>query len=923
MACLDENAVLAYLARRLPAAETARADAHIDGCGACRNLMIETARLTATGAAVPARPRAEAAFDGATTIGRYSILGPVGAGATAVVYAAYDPQLDRRVALKLLRPGSDPAALQARLLREAQAMARLSHPNVLAVHEVGTVGERVFLAMEFVEGGTLRQWLSAARRTWREVLDKYLLAGHGLAAAHAAGLLHRDFKPDNVLVGQDGRVRVTDFGLVRLLGDTAPSEGANGGSITPRASSGSPLVTPLTQTDTVMGTPVYMSPEQLEGRELDARSDLFSLCVALYEGLFGERPFEGASLESLHQAVARGRVREPPRDSRVPGWLRRAVLRGLCPAPRDRYPSTEALLAALERAPAQRARRAALAAGALALLAMGALAARESSRHKTRLCAGAQERLVGAWDAERRAAVKAAFARSGKPSALAAARAVEATLDAYGAAWAAMRTEACEATRLRGEQSDELLDLRMQCLEDRRLELGERVAVLAAADEQVLRNAGPLVSSLPSLAPCASAAALRARQRPAADPASRAKHEATSRQIARARALGEASKYRDALPVARGAVEQARALGYAPLLARALNELGLVLTVQNDLAPAMAALQEADLAAESSHADEEAVEASITLAHVTSQMPDEERHAAFWVGHAKAALARLEAQLTAAALDHLQARLAHAEGSLALRAGKGREAIPFFRRAVALFEKLGKDVRAARELSVLATALASVGQGEEALRAAHRALESEERALGEWNLRTATALHRLGDIYSDLARPEEALPHYRRWLAITERELGPDAPDGISAAIGVGATLIELHRSAEALPLLQRAQRSSERTGIPQLRAHSAIWLACALTESRRPAEAIALFEQALRLEEAPGVEPLLIAQGRFGLARELTAMKRSPDRARRLAEQARDAYRTPGQQLSRAEELDAAEIEAWLAARAAQASGR
>jgi serine/threonine protein kinase len=250
VACLDENAVVRLLQGRLGAEQAAAARAHLDGCAQCRELLAAAAR-SSLGWSRSDAPEA------ATQLSRYRVLEPVGAGAMGVVYAAYDPKLDRRVALKVLRGSGDAEALADRLMREAQAMARLSHPNVIAVHDVGTLGDRVFLAMEFVDGVTLAQWLRQEARSWREIRDVFLLAGRGLSAAHQAGLVHRDFKPENVLVGRDGRVRVTDFGLVRMSGE--PEEGKE-----------------------TVGSPAYMAPEQMRGGAVDARADVFSFSVALY-----------------------------------------------------------------------------------------------------------------------------------------------------------------------------------------------------------------------------------------------------------------------------------------------------------------------------------------------------------------------------------------------------------------------------------------------------------------------------------------------------------------------------------------------------------------------------------------------------------------------------------------------------------------
>ena len=349
----------------------------------------------------PRDSRAEALERGAAA-GRYVILDRIGAGGMGVVYAAYDPELDRRVALKLLRTDRFAAPGHLRLLREAKALARLTHPNVVAVHDAGTFGDQVFVAMELVEGETLRQWLEAGSRSWREVLDRLLAAGRGLAAAHAAGLVHRDFKPENVLLGRDGRVRVVDFGLAKALADAAEEEPA-------APDSGGELASPLTEWGAVLGTPAYMAPEQIRGIAADARSDQFSFCVALYEALYGERPFAGKGPREIAEAVARGVPREAPAGTKVPGWLRAVVLRGLKADPEERYPDMDVLLRDLERDPAA-VRRRWLVAAAIVLVAgavFGSLGYIQARRGQ--LCGGAEERIAGVWNAERKQAIHEAF----------------------------------------------------------------------------------------------------------------------------------------------------------------------------------------------------------------------------------------------------------------------------------------------------------------------------------------------------------------------------------------------------------------------------------------------------------------------------------------------------------------------------------
>ena len=274
----------------------------------------------------------EGALVRGANVGRYLILGLVGRGGMGEVYAAFDPRLDRKIALKLLRetrgPETSAQAAQERLLREAQAIARLSHPNVVVVHDVGAIddethGVRVYLAMEFIEGQTLASWLAAAPRSWREICGVFAAAGKGLLAAHEAGLVHRDFKPQNVMVGRDGAVRVTDFGLARDTSDVAEAETTTLDLVHSETRPTTDTIA-LTGTGVLLGTPLYMAPEQFLARPTDARTDQFSFCVALYEALYGERPFPSDSLQTLVGAVVSGRVRQPPLKTRVPAFLRKS-----------------------------------------------------------------------------------------------------------------------------------------------------------------------------------------------------------------------------------------------------------------------------------------------------------------------------------------------------------------------------------------------------------------------------------------------------------------------------------------------------------------------------------------------------------------------------------------------------------------------
>jgi hypothetical protein len=380
--CLDDNAASEFVSGTLAATAITQVEAHLASCRDCRALVAALAGSEADSQAAT-RQLEKVSEDSQVVrrpvlsigdrVGRYLVLATLGSGGMGVVFTAYDPQLDRKIALKLLRGnlGVNAKEARARLKREAQAIAQLNHPNVVGVYDVGTTPDGdVYIAMEFVEGDTLTHWLKKWPRTWREILDVFQQAGRGLMAAHSVGLLHRDFKPDNVLVGGDGRVRVTDFGLARslFLDDSARGAITNLADATkPRA--GTPLQVDLTATGTVLGTPRYMPPEQLTGPSIDARADQFSFCVALYEALWGAHPLKGATSVCMLEEGARAQT--PAEAKGVPSSLVRAVMRGLEKERQKRFPTMSALMHELTAPPSRSPVRyiAAAALGALAVTA--------------------------------------------------------------------------------------------------------------------------------------------------------------------------------------------------------------------------------------------------------------------------------------------------------------------------------------------------------------------------------------------------------------------------------------------------------------------------------------------------------------------------------------------------------------------------
>jgi predicted Ser/Thr protein kinase len=388
-------------------------------------------------------------------LGRYEVVAKLGRGAMGVVYRARDPELGRELALKVMRASGDAGE---RLLGEAQALAQVNHPNVVTVHDVGRVGDDVFVAMELLEGVTLSTWCQLAPRTRDELLAVFIAAGRGLAATHDKKLVQRDFKPDNVLVGHDGRVCLVDFGLARFDDD----EGVLATGMA-HASTESGVGTGLA------GTPAYMAPEQFAHAAVDARTDQFSFCVALWEALYGQPPFAGSSLGQLAAAVMSGAITAPPARVLLPPRRHGALLRGLATDPGDRFASMAELLAALAPAPAKPRRLVAPAVIAVSL-AVAAVAGWAMLREREATpdpCAGAEQRLAGVWDDEVRSGMREAFEQTGLPYAGVTFERTQTILDGYAAGWVVMATDACEATKVRQQQSQALLDARNACLDER------------------------------------------------------------------------------------------------------------------------------------------------------------------------------------------------------------------------------------------------------------------------------------------------------------------------------------------------------------------------------------------------------------------------------------------------------------------------
>jgi tetratricopeptide (TPR) repeat protein/tRNA A-37 threonylcarbamoyl transferase component Bud32 len=808
------------------------------------------------------------------TLGRYLVIEKLGEGGMGVVVRAYDPKLHREIALKRLHRDALDSDGEARLLREAQAMAQLSHPNVITIHDVERTEDGVVMAMEYVEGQTLAQWIEAGPHPWPQVLERFGQAGEGLLAAHRAGLVHRDFKPSNAILGPNGRVRVMDFGLARaepsgggeawgavritdleseaLAGrDTSPSSSSVGPS-----SSGSVRRTPsieltgsgslslqLTEAGAVMGTPAYMAPEQHRGEVADARSDQYAFCVSLWEGLWGERPFRGD-----FRGIVLVKHRGPPpmpRTGKVPRWVYEALRRGLRPKPAERWPSMAELLEALAADPARRRRRW-LAAGATVAVVAGLGGAVAWQGTRERPCTDASAELVGVWDDDRRAQVEAALQGTKLGYAeITWARTAE-RLDAYAEQWVQQHTEACEATAVHKVQSAALLDLRMQCLRRRKLHLLAVVDVLAGADAEVAETAIQQVTSLPPLDRCADADALMAEVPPPEHPQVARAVEQLRDELTRATALSNAGRYDDAQALVGELHARSIPLEHDPIEAEVLELGATIADLQGDFPRAVEQGTRAYELALRTGATGLAAEAAMTLLFVTGH-----RQGHVDVGRAWATSALALAQ-RADPSGAKEGMALNGLGVLAYRGGDFAGATVYFERALPMLVRAQGEEhdQVATTLNHLGAMLDEQGRYAEAEPHFRRALAIQTAVFGPEHPRRTISMDNLALCMQAQGRNEDARELHLQALELRRRTLGQDHPDTALTENNLGWDYMGLHQPDTAADHFARALAGFEAAHGLEHRsvAMAAESLALAELERGRHDEAEALHHRALTI---------------------------------------------------------------------------
>ncbi len=838
-------------------------------------------------------------------VGRYVIVSPLGEGGMGVVYEAHDPELDRRVVIKLIRTsrtGERDGVASARLLREGQALARLSHPNVVTVHDVGHLGDDIFVAMEHLPGVDLVQWLGETRRSADEIVAVFVQAAHGLAAAHRAGLVHRDMKPGNVVATRDGRIKVVDFGLAALdteSGAIAPSSSMSRGVVVA-------LRSPLTQVGAWIGTPCYMAPEQYEGGG-SRRADQFSFCVAMYEALHGRLPFAGETFPEYAANVISGAVLVPVRADVSPA-IDAAIRRGLSTAPGARWPSMNALIGALTAASSARRRRVLIAvAGVVVVGAVGAAGVlaivRSGSSASVSPCSDSARHLVGRWDVDRAAALRAAFIATGLPYAPSAASRTVASLDRWTDVWVAKRTSVCRATRVHGEQSEALLDARMRCLDRQLDEVAELAGVLTIADRAAIPRAVEATAQLPSLAPCDHADSLLAAVSPPADPTLRAQVETLRRDMVRARGLSNAGRFPVARDLAVSIAARALAVDYPPFQAEALALRGHLEFWVGDLAAARVTLERAADLAATTHQDRLVGEVLIDLVSVlaadgraaealgvaaaaraatlradspalASKLLMEVGRALATAGDLPAARGKLEEAVTAIERTHGPESIEITSAVLALggvleRMGQVAGARAQYERAVAIGSaRFGADSpMVAIPRANLCYLDAEAGRLREARACQTEVLTVLEAAVGAAHPKVAWALNDAA--LTDLALGDRAAAKagFERSLAIWEAASGPDHPDLAWPLVNLGGLTDGDPAGREAL--CRRALAIIEKSmGTDHIeRADPLACVGIALAD-RAPAQAIEALQGAMAIWATSPSSPASMAAAYFALAR-------------------------------------------------------
>ncbi len=714
-------------------------------------------------------------------VGRYEVATVIGVGGMSIVYSARDLELKRTVALKLLQRQSDGGLsiqAQARLKREAQALARLSHPNIVSVYDVGVHDGEMWIAMEYVDGVTLREWKARNSSSWKEILKVLLEVAQGLAAAHACALVHRDLKPENVMIGEDGRVRVMDFGLV----DEHKASNDDQHVVTQEMKNASAnktrneleTVQPTT-TGVLLGSPAYMAPEQWQGIATGPAADQYAWSVMAWELLYDERPYTGADLDELRRRVLAGTPRKPTRGRRVPAWLVGIITRGLARNSDERWPNIDSLLVEIA-GNRRRARRRVFGglAGAVVVVA-GSLWAREvvHDRRQQTLCDSEANAIDDVWTASFAVELRNAFVASGSPHAVPTSDKVVSALDDYAQEWASTRKNMC--LKLGPNSGDGAGGIRAKsdwCFEDRRLRLGALVTEFSRASPAVVDNAVSAVSLLEPVEACSRRELLVRLPHP--PPHDRDDVVRFRQTHARVKTLDRTGQYEAALIEARSLITVAETLEWPPLEAAAHHAYGVVLSLTDHFEDAESELEEAYFMAASAGDDRLSALASIKLTHLIGDILYRYEDSIHWARLAELALTEFGEETGPTRASFLLSR-----GDIERRAGNLASAREFHEAAVEMHAEVfgpASPALAASSMN-LGLTLRSLGEYDEAFRYQSRALDLYEETLGSVHPRVALAQMNLAIMYAVKGDYKTARRYFQKSYDTYRELLGPDHLD--------------------------------------------------------------------------------------------------------------------------------------------------
>lgn len=806
-------------------------------------------------------------------IGRFNVLKRLGEGGMGVVLKAYDPQLERVIALKVLKAGPGDAS-QERLLAEARAMAKVRHANLVTVFETGIHAGEVFVAMEFVDGLTLRGWTEKHATHWRDVLSAYVPAAQGLAAIHAAGLTHRDFKPDNVLIDGEKRVQVTDFGLAQTtrerpnVDEQASLNSLGGGERT-------------LESTALAGSPGYLAPEQWHGEVADALSDQFSLCVSIYEALYGERPFHADSVPELSMAVTEGRraPKPSPRVSSVPRWLDRIIDRGLSLDPAERFLSVDALLKEVERCRRRPTKYLVIAAalgGSVATAAALGFGDEEPDP-----CATAAQSVATLWSEAGREELRQTFLGTEDLLAEYTWARVEPKLDAYAQSIQTLRVEACLSTRVRGEASEEALDIRVSCLDRRAREFDALLDVFGDAGSQTVLQAVAATEGLAAPESCRDVETARLAVHLPEEPALRKKVDDFHEHLDTLAALLSAGKFADAASSADTLIEEAEEIGFEPTIAEAVYYRGSIASKLGQTKKADELLRRSFNEGLATGQDEIVAWSAILQVHLQGEIARDAAQSEFWEGTARAMVRRGtgDAMVKGSLLNNL--------AGAAFRAGDLDKARLHFTEAVQYYDRSGRgaSVRAGQARSNLASVYRRQGDYESALRELSKAKRILTVAVGSDHPDIAPIHNGLGAIQLETGNFDAAEAEFLRSLEIKQQRLEPTDPSVGHPYNNIGEVFAARGDHDEAISWFTKALTLWEATIGPKhpLVGHVLTQRGLSRLASAQLADAASDLQRALAIrEQLP--DPAAKSEARFGLAR---AIEGDAEKARALAEQA------------------------------------